>query len=185
MMVSVAIFAIVMLIGIGALLSLVSANKRAQSLNSVMNNLNFALESMSRTIRVGSTYHCTLNPNDLTGLTDPQDCASGGGKLVAFEESGGDPEDSGDQVVYRVNGSRIERSLAAGLDGTWVAVTAPEVSIENMEFFVVGSYPQSGVPSDALQPRVLIKIQGSAAVAGSEPSAFNIQAAVTQRILDL
>ncbi|MBX9765465.1 type II secretion system GspH family protein, partial [Patescibacteria group bacterium] len=39
LMVAVSIFAIVMMIGVGALLSLVQTNRRAQAINSVMNNL--------------------------------------------------------------------------------------------------------------------------------------------------
>jgi len=52
MLVAVSLFVFVMLIGVGVLLSIIDANRKARALSSVMNNLNFALESMSRNIRV-------------------------------------------------------------------------------------------------------------------------------------
>lgn len=177
MMVAVSIFAMVMLIGVGALLSLVEANRRAQSLNSVINNLNAALEGISRSVRVGTDYHCGAW-NDLTGLSVPKDCVSGG-ELLAFESSGGDRNNSTDQVLYRLNRTtnRLERSLDAG--SSWVALTAPEVAIENFTFYVLGS-----ANTDDVQPRVIINIKGSAST-GKITSNFHVQATVAQRIIDI
>ena len=53
MMVAVSIFAIVVMISMTAILSIVDSNRKAQSLKSVMNNLNFALETMTRSIKTG------------------------------------------------------------------------------------------------------------------------------------
>ena len=84
MLVSIALFAIVMVVCVGALLSLVGANKKAQALESVMNNLNISLDDMARSIREGTNYDgtgkiyngtvgCTSNSggglNDCTGGT--------------------------------------------------------------------------------------------------------------------
>src|SRR3989344_6982804 len=65
MVVSVALFAIIMLVAVGALLSLVDANRKARALESVMNNLNISLDSMIRAMRMGTTYNCggTLIPS--------------------------------------------------------------------------------------------------------------------------
>ncbi len=184
MLVAVAIFSIVMMIGVGALLSLIAANKRAEAINSVMNNLNFAVESMSRTIRVGTAYHCETSatpPGNPAMLSDPQDCASGGGLLLGFEKSGGDRSNVSDQMAFRLNGTQLERSTDAG--ATWVAITAPEVQIDSFQFYVVGS--QSASTGNTLQPRVLITIHGTADIPNSAPTTFALQAAVTQRLLDL
>lgn len=192
-MVAVSIFAIVMLIGVGALLTMVEVNKRAQGINSVMNNLNAAVEQMSRSIRVGSTYYCgesSVAPSPLI-LSLPNDCANQGGLLLAFEETGGDPDDITDQVVYRLNGTQLERSLCSGANqtcaggqkhGAWVAITAPEVEITNFRFYVTGSTPFSG--GDFEQPRVVMVIRGTADVQGG-PTEFTIQSSVTQRLIDI
>ena len=60
MIVSLAIFSIVAVVALGALTKIISANKKAQSLQSAMTNLNFTLESMSREMRVGSNFRCAV-----------------------------------------------------------------------------------------------------------------------------
>lgn len=183
-MVAVSIFAIVMLVGVGALLTMVEVNKRAQGVNSVMNNLNAAMEQMSRSIRVGSTYYCgdsSVAPSPSL-LAQSNDCSLTGGVLFAFEPTDGDPDDTSDQTVYRLNGSQLERSLESGANGTWVALTAPEVIISNFKFYVTGS--ETLANGDTVQPRVLMIVQGTAHVQGG-PTQFTVQSSVTQRLLDI
>ena len=57
-MVSLALFIIVAVIALGAFLKIISENKQSQSLQTAMNNANFALESMTRELRVGDRYDC-------------------------------------------------------------------------------------------------------------------------------
>lgn len=175
MMVAVSIFAVVMLIGVGALLSLVQTNRRAQAINSVMNNVNAAVESMTRTMRVGTTYHCGAGGASIDAA---QNCATGD-TYLAFESSSGDRTNANDQVVYRLNASakQLERSLNSGQ--TWVSLTSPEVSIDSFNFYVVGA--PSG---DGIQPRILMRIQGSAQVPGGTTT-FTVQSSVVQRLLDI
>lgn len=181
MMVSVTLFSVVMLIGVGALLSLIETNRRIQAINSVVNNMNAALEGMSRSVRVGTNYHCRTSstPPSAGELNTPQNCPLGGGLLLAFEASNGDRSNQNDQVVYRLNGTQLERSTQSGANGTWVALTAPEVTIDSFEFFVLGAST-----GDTLQPRVLMKIQASAPVPGGT-TRFSVQASVTQRLIDI
>ena len=56
MLVSVAIFTVVMAVSTTALLSMVDASKKAHALQSVMFNLNVAIDGMVRSIRMGSDY---------------------------------------------------------------------------------------------------------------------------------
>lgn len=58
MIVSLAIFSIIITMAIGALLALISNNQRLQGEQSVMTNLTFALDSMTREIRMGYNYVC-------------------------------------------------------------------------------------------------------------------------------
>ena len=91
MIVAVALFAVVMLVSTGALLALVGANRKAQGLQSVMNNLNIALDGMIRSIRMGTAYRC--------GNSAPSDpsCPTGGQSFY-FESFGGDTTNSGDEI---------------------------------------------------------------------------------------
>ena len=69
MMISLGIFAIVLSVSVGALLSMVSSNRKTQSLRSAMDNLNLAMEEMSRNIIQGRKYHCgetsIIDPNTI------------------------------------------------------------------------------------------------------------------------
>ncbi|MEK7063498.1 MAG: prepilin-type N-terminal cleavage/methylation domain-containing protein [Patescibacteria group bacterium] len=182
LMVAVSIFAIVMMVGVGALLTMVSVNKRAQGINSVMNNLNAAVEQIARATRVGSAYHCAASPNDFSNISVPADCAVNGGLLFAFEATNGNVLDTNDQVVYRLNGTQLERSLRSGINGTWVALTSPEVHITSFKFYVTGSTPLTS--GDSVQPRLLMIIHGTAELQGG-PTDFVVQSSVTQRLIDL
>lgn len=70
--VSIAIFIVVAVVALGALLKIIDANKKSESIKSVVTNLNFALDSMARDIRVGSHYICADPESSLgdLGVTD-------------------------------------------------------------------------------------------------------------------
>ena len=167
---SVALFTVVVTISVGTLLALINANQKAQSLKSVINNLNFALESMSRTIRTGRLYHCTGSiPSTLpAGVAD---CANGNVGLVLTD-------DRGVRLAYGYDGTTsIWRSIGDG--SSWIALTAPDVFIKDMLFYVTGT----GV-GDAFQPTVTISIRGHVGPKESTDSSFNIETSVVQRVLD-
>src|SRR3954469_14193570 len=95
MIVSVALFAIVMLVCVGALLALVGANRKVHALQSVMNNLNVTLDGMVRDIRMGSTYDGSGACSGNSGGT--ADC-TGGGTQFSYEPYGNGP--TGIPTVY-------------------------------------------------------------------------------------
>lgn len=178
MIVAVALFAIVMTICVDVLLSLVNANRKAQALQSVMNNLNIALDGMVRSIREGTVYHCGTGggPN-----MAPQDCASGDTSF-AFEPYGNSASDQPWIYTYAPDENGVGRiyKTVNGLANS-IPLTASEVSIDDMHFYVVGS-----VSGDNTQPRVLIEIKGTAGAPGtSARTTFHIQATAVQRQLDL
>lgn len=193
MMVAVSLFAVVMTISVGALLALVDANRKAQALQSVMNNLNVALDGMVRNIRMGVSYHCDdVNETNKTVLSTRADCTSGGA-LLAFEAFGNSSTDTGDQWVYWAENGRLYRSID-GRDNA-LPLTAPEVEIDSFAVFVTGAEGVLNADGDTVQPKVVFSVQGTA---GAEDSAFsvvgtakkirttfNIQAVASQRLLDL
>lgn len=185
MIVAVALFAVVMLVCVSALLALIDANRKAQALQSVMNNLNIAIDGMVRSLRKGSEYHCGLANYSPSALTT-QDCA-GGDTFLAFEpyyDSGPPPP----PTLYwyqvdTVNGQPIGR-LYKSEDGTesgGLPITAPEVSIDSVTFYVIGSSN-----ADNLQPKALIVVKGTAGAGkSSTKTTFHVQATAVQRVLDL
>ena len=181
-MVAFTIFTFIMITAIGALTSIISANRKAQSIKSAMNNLNFAVESMARNIRVGTTYYCTTSVSDpppvppLSVIDTTNDCS--GGRLIAFEANDGDPADPTDQVVYRFNNKQLERSEESGDVGSFVNITAPEVQIEGFQFYVTGT-----TRGDGEQPFVIITLSGTAGI-GRAATTFRIETSVSQRLID-
>lgn len=53
MIVSLAVFMVVAVIAVGALLKITDANRKSQALKTAINNINYALDAMSREIRTG------------------------------------------------------------------------------------------------------------------------------------
>ncbi len=179
-MVSVSIFTMVMLIATGAVFSIVQANEKSHALKSVMTNLDFALESMMRDIRLGSRYACGTS----VPLSATHDCATGDVifRFKANHDVGGngvfDPNDINDQIEYSLSsGGRIMRKVYDSTTSN-LAITATEVHVTSLMFYVTGS----GV-GDGKQPKVVITIQGYAG-SGSLQSTFNIQTTASQRAID-
>ena len=98
MIVSLAIFSIVVTTAVGAMLILISTNQQLQSEQNVMTNLSFALDTMTREIRTGYNYYCTFSTNQITGGGHEtigaavQDCDEGRGinskQGISFYEGG-------------------------------------------------------------------------------------------------
>ena len=174
MVVSTAIFLIAILIIVGALVSLSDAARKARAIRTVTDNLSAAVESMNRNIRMGTNFHCGC-----VGATDvPLDCpmtdalGNGGDVCLAIEAPGGDPQNPYDQVIYRLNANTIERSTDGGT--TFLALTAPEITINKFRFYVSGTTVQQD------QPYVTIVLNATAGI-NKVVTPFNIQTTVAER----
>lgn len=173
MIIAFGIFAAVMAIAAGSLVSLMDASRKAQAEKSVANNLHFALENMSRSMRMGRAYHC----GSAGVLNEPRDCAEDPESFLAFVSA------DGDTVAYRLTGTVIERTVRRqGESGplVFMPLTAPELQVERLQFFV------DGAPSaDKKQPRALILASGVIKGRGGIESRFDIETLVSQRLLDV
>ncbi|MCI5108599.1 MAG: prepilin-type N-terminal cleavage/methylation domain-containing protein [Candidatus Pacebacteria bacterium] len=156
LMVSLTIFSMVVVIAIGALISMFNLNKGALGIASVMNDLNFTVESMTREIRFGQSYECGSGG----------DCPGGDSEItVNFE---------GVETSYYLSGTSIYRDV---LGQTPVAITGDEVEITELTFYVIGSDPD-----DEVHPYVVMFISGE--VGEDDPTSFTLQTSVTQRVID-
>lgn len=193
LIVSVFIFGIVMSISVGALVMALDANKKTQSLKSVLNNLNVVLDTMTKSLATGTYYYCDDRLFEDMPHQNTLDCAGEHEIMfLAGEDLGDDMEKNGladDGVKYQfipptvsmgspVNGY-IQRTQLHNGSGTYredIRLTAPEVNITDMRFYVTGSDP-----ADNEQPKVLIVIDGEA-LSGPRgvPTKFTVQTLVTQ-----
>jgi len=198
MLVAVAIFSVVMVIALGALLALSEADRKAQTLSSTINNLSFGLESMSRTIRTGIEYHCGSG-----GIGGPQDCGSPGnfytsaqpylsfivadGSLsgctpgvecqVAFcLSSGGSSSCNAGTVCSPTDSCSILRSVNGS---AFAPLTVSELNVTNLGFYVKGA-----PAGDNIQPKVTLLLSGYVPVSATQRSTFSLQTSITQRLYD-
>ncbi len=173
-LVSVAIFSIIMTISLGALLSMSEANRKVQVLSSTINNLSFALDSMSRSIRTGDGYPASGSWNS-TFLFTAFD-----GSAVTYCLSDSSGIGCGTSTSCTSGSCRILRSINTGSGDIFVPLTVPEIQVTKFGFFVQGT-----VPSDKVQPKVSILISGVVPVTSTRNSVFNLQTSITQRMYDL
>lgn len=165
MIVALGVFSIAATLATGSLLSLTDAQKKAFSLQSTYDNVRFSLEIMAKDIRTGDVYYCGSDANDLPVAPTPKDCPSGGPAL-SYKNF------SGNNIAYRVSGGRIEKFVDGVLIG---AMTSENVVINALVFYILGSSP-----TDNLQPRITIVVNGTAGN-GRSASKFNLQTTVSQR----
>jgi len=167
-LVAIAIFAVVMTVAIGALVSVIDANRKARAQKLVIDNLTIAIESMTRSIREGSTYHCGSGGT----ITDVQLCP-GGSSFLALEPYGGSPYVNSDQTVFRLSGEGIERSTDGGT--SYVGMTSPDITIEDLTFYTV-SYGAAGET-----PKVLVTITGHYEADGKTSAEFFVQTTISEQ----
>jgi len=178
MMVSVAIFAIVMTISLGALLSMSESDRKSQTLKSVINNLNFSMDSMSRSIRTGQSYHCDISQGSISSA---RDCPTTAATSFAFQAADGATVSYclyNNSILREITpaGSTPDASCAASGFGP---ITSSEVHIDSLNFYVTGS-----AIGDGIQPKVTILISGEVVVTATQKSALNLQTSITQRVYD-
>ena len=187
MLVAVFVFSIIMTIAVGAIFSIVAANKTSQALKSVMDNLSSALDTMSRDARYGTMYHCG-NPDG--NFKDPTSCLDGD-STFAFVARPIAAGYLGEQTIYtlRRDNDSADQTVPGTIykcanqidfqnQGVCVAMTAPEVHITKLNFYVQGAEE-----SIQQQPSVFIAVSGYA-TAGTSQQKFEIETLISQRNLD-
>lgn len=209
--VSLALFSVVITIAVGALLILIASNRQLQSEQSVLTNLSFALDSMTREIRTGTNYYCDTKNVPNVGTSDRRIFESGRiladgtspDQMIARDcEDGRTGSDrlhglsfveGGDSITVDATGSRIvyyhdadDGKLYRRLSGQPPeSIVSDGLFITDADFYVTGSDR-----TDDVQPKVTVVLRAyasqddfSADTAGDR--AYVIQTTVTQRTLDI
>jgi len=177
-MIAMAIFTVVVTIGIGSVLDAINQHHRTENMRTVMDNLNFMMEDMARNIRLGSNMHCGPDPVlDTMGNILRQNCPTGGYKLV-FNDL------NGTQVTYFISPTTNQVMKQEGTDSPQV-ITPTEVTMTFTDsgFTVRGAKTSTEEPTDISQPTVVIRLAGTISYKGIA-SQFAIQTAVAVRALD-
>lgn len=180
-MIAISIFLVVVMIGMTALLNANLIHQKSQNMRSIMDNLSFIMEDMSKNMRTGYNYHCILDINNLSNLYNSLSCPNGGG-LIAFESANGSSSNNSDQWVYRINNGDIEKSIDSGNSFIKLNIEG-EVIIDPVasSFTVVGAEPS---PGDTQQPFVTIRLVGNITYR-NVITPFSLQTSVSQRLIDV
>jgi prepilin-type N-terminal cleavage/methylation domain-containing protein len=207
MIVSIAVFAVVVTIAVGALLMLIASNEKLQEEQSVMTNLSFALDSMTREIRTGTEYYCAnamANNNnvfddgeDLNTIlsdSDVNDCTEGSRLMlsgnsydyhgIAFIEGGSSITGTGGRILYYFDkdANTIYRRVGSGDSQS---IVSSGLVIEDAEFFVTGSTPLGTPPDNTQKDQSSVTIIIKAREVGASTKVYELQTTVTQRTLDI
>ncbi len=187
MIVSLAIFTIVAVVAVGALLKVTDANKKSQTLKTAINNLNFALESMSREMRVGANYAAS---SDIGGISAPFNIvkkqsgsiSSGNPWVVVFNTSKTADDGSGDfcnlinAYKYDENEMTIMKAEQESCDGELVFhhLISPDVKITESILDVSSD--------DTVQPKAFFWFKGYTGDRARDKTEFELQTTVSQRV---
>ena len=173
-MIAMTIFMVIMLVGMGAVLNAVAQHELSKNMRTVMDNMNFIMEDMSRNIRLGTNFHCVLSDTEgsISGVPTPQDCPHGSHQITFLGVSGSN-------ITYTFDQSSgvVEITKQVG-SGTPQIFTLSEVDIDYAKsgFVVDGSLPP---PDDTNQPVVNIGLSGTVQYKGID-SKFSIRHAKIQ-----
>lgn len=175
LMVSLTLFTFVVLAAVTSLYSVNDASRKVSAMRGVLDNLNFAMESMSRTIRTSTTIICGGEANP-PGVT--HNCPFPSGPItsrISVQSTLGVQS----TVEYRLNTSthQVEKRVNEGVGYTaWIAITSTEITVQSLTFFVKGADT-----TDAYQPSVIIMMRGIATAVTGESTPFAIHTLISQR----
>lgn len=189
MLVSLALFAIVVTTSVGTLLVLIDANAKAQSIQIAINNLSFALDSMTRQMRTGTDFYCGNNIATIQSSgnlrTGRRDCTSGG-EGIAFTDSR-----TGERIGYAIQGPNPQGTeilrkvdVPSGSSGSWLSMTGDNIVVTELGFWVSGA-ADSLSDGDEFPPAITIYIEAEVGDVSGLGSTYQVQTTVTQRQYDL
>jgi prepilin-type N-terminal cleavage/methylation domain-containing protein len=187
MIVAMAIFSAVILLGLAALLSMVNAQRKAAALQDTQDNIRFAFEAMTKEIRTGGSYHCNQDNSDPIS-TSPQDCFPLGGKSFTFIN-----EPAKQTVTYQIVDSQLVKSTNGTNPCDGIPVEDPDdckritakdiVIIDRLFFYVDGTFRT--FEGDNNQSRVTIIMEAQTPSYESPTGArLNLQTTVSPSRLD-
>lgn len=183
MIVAMGVFTLSMLIIVGSLVSLNNASRKARTERIATDNLSAAIDSMARSMRMGTSFHCGCggagDPTFPTGTLDcPMDAFGGGGaQCIAFEGQSG-TSNPNDQIVFRFFNGHLQRSTQGGAllpVNTYLDMTAPEIVVTNLKFYLRGS------AASVDQPVITMNIRGKSGVQAKTTTDFNLQTTISPR----
>lgn len=196
LIVSLGLFAVVSTIAIGSLFMLMDNNRQLRSDQSVISNIGFAFDMMSRDIRTGIDYYCVTFPpgNPSAGISpnadfntvnnfsrEQEDCTDGKGSIgdpnlrhgVSFVEPTSIIDGNLVRIAYYYD--RYQETIMRSIGSSPPqSIISSQLRVVDADFIVTGE-------SSGVQPSVTIFLQ----VESDDGQVYDLQTTVTQRLLDI
>jgi len=178
-MIAVSLFIIIVMIGMEALLNANQLDNKSQNMRSIMDNMSFVMEDMSKNLRTGTSYEC-IPPNGTLPILSSLMAHSGQGcGGVAFK-----PATGGALWIYYIGANpKNNLSIFKKVDtNPAVQLTPDDVSINSISgFSILGAEPP---PADNQQPFIIIHLIGTIQYQ-KITTPFSLQTSVSQRQIDI
>lgn len=199
LLVATGIITIVMLVAIGAVITIQDANRKAQAVRAIIDNLHGAVENMSRKIRTGGNYRCVIDYTTETyEVFNASDCIGEDfGTTFAFVSSeDADTGEEGSPTVYSMQCvaadgiTRRPPNQSTGLCATtergtlmyykkdlfddFQPLVDPKINVTGLRFYVRNT-AGAGYPSVLMTLKGTIKIEKV-----NIETPFNIQTTISQ-----
>lgn len=172
LLVSIALFSVVLTISLGAIITIADSNKKARSLMSVTNNLNFAVDSMVRSFKAGDkdVYFVSLSSPGCFNTDE-----------IIYADTNSDFDRRNVEYCFKDVGGKGKITKKISLnnsdDNPPVDLTSSDVDID------FASFTDSSVEGG--QPLLTIRLKGTVKISEKVSSNFSVQTAVSQRKLEI
>lgn len=180
MIVSLGLFTVILFVATSAFLTIVSVDRKSRVVRIATDNMNLALEDMSRRIKTGAQYYC--GGIDGGGTAD---CPLGDTSIFFTAQDLSRLHYHSAVGVECGVGYRDTQGCILRADLAPMPVTSPEINITSLKYIVSGSTPF--LSGDKKQPMVVVVIDGEIESDTQNPaqkSAFKLQTTITQRVYD-
>ena len=178
LIVSVGLFALVMLIATGAYFALIALDRQARATNQVVSNLSFAMDTMTRGIRTGANYKCLNAQEDAEGNSSSGACTS-----FSYTDTVLNTTVSyilkTNQTIGRCEGV----PSGSCTDANASSLTDSTITIQKFSFYLRGVGTASA-PTWQKQPHVTFILSGTMPAGPNKTVPFSIQEGATQRLID-
>ncbi len=166
LVVSLAVFVIIVSIAVGGFVSALRSQRQVAALISVNNNASLAIEEMAREIRTGRNFSYST-----PGSPD--------GELTFYNAEGA-------LITYRKNfaGKYIERGITANLMRTFQRLTSEGVLVHYLTFSLFGDFGSGTDSNDEWPTRVTIMMGVGTQEPGVSEGIVHLQTTVSSRQKD-
>ena len=181
LIVSVGLFALVMLVATGAYYTLIALDRKARATNQVVGSLAFAVDTMTRGVRTGTNYRCLNGTLDAYGNT-----TAGVNSFCGVFSYTDSTLNTTVTYILKADGT-IGRcqGIASCLDANASSLTDRSIKIDYMGFIVRGVGTNPASPVSTQQPIMNVTIKGTIpSGSGGQTVPFSIQESAVQRLID-